>query len=241
MESSAPSQRTESHYRARTRGGNLILYWVCRGLVEIVLFTYFRLDKIGREHIPRTGAAIIASNHRSFMDPWVIGTMARRPIYYVAKSELFRNPFLAWFLSALGAFPVQRGVGDQDTIRTAHELLARGEIVLIFPEGTRTRPGPLGNPKRGVGRLALESGAPVIPVAIFGTEDVRKGVLLRPRKIRVRAGGALQFPRVEPASPVLAQAVVDRVWPRVSLQWEWLGGTPADQRQAERPELARVA
>jgi glycerol-3-phosphate dehydrogenase (NAD(P)+) len=241
MQSSAPNQRTESHYRARTRGGNLILYWVCRSVIETVLFAYFRLDKIGREHIPRTGAAIIASNHRSFMDPWVIGTMARRPIYYVAKSELFRNRFLAWFLSALGAFPVQRGFGDQDTIRTANELLARGEIVLIFPEGTRTRPGPLGKPKRGVGRLALESGAPVIPLAIFGTEDVRKGLLLRPRKIRVRAGRALRFPQVEPASPVLAQAVVDRVWPCVSLQWEWLGGTPAGEQQAERPELARVA
>lgn len=229
-----------SHDRARTRGANPILYWAFRIPVEIVMKLYFRASRIGREHIPRHGAAIIACNHRSFIDPWVIGTMANRPVYYVAKSELFRNPVLAWVISALGAFPVERGAGDRDTIQTAKELLARGELVLIFPEGTRTRPGPLGQPKRGVARLALETGAPVVPVAVIGTEAIRKGIILRPHRIRARAGIPLQFERTEHSSPEQAAAVVERIWQRVSLQWEWLGGAPP-ARGVEQPELAAAA
>jgi glycerol-3-phosphate dehydrogenase (NAD(P)+) len=98
--------------------------------------------------------------------------------------------------------------------------------VLMFPEGTRTRPGPLGKPKRGVGRLALETGAAVVPVAMLGTESIRKGWRIRPSKIRVRIGAPLTFPRVEPATAQLAAAVTDRIWPNVMLQWEWLGGMP---------------
>ncbi|HEY2160207.1 MAG TPA: 1-acyl-sn-glycerol-3-phosphate acyltransferase, partial [Solirubrobacteraceae bacterium] len=190
------------------------------------------MGRIGREHVPKQGPVIIAANHRSFLDPFVIGTMARRPMYYVAKEELFRKRWMAWVLNSLGAFPVKRGVGDEDSIATAESILARGDIVLIFPEGTRTRPGSLGKPKRGVGRLALETGAPVVPVAVIGTEDVRKGWRIRPRKVRIRAGRPLQFPRVEKASPQLAGAVTDRIWPCVMLQWEWLGGLAPIRRAA---------
>jgi glycerol-3-phosphate dehydrogenase len=127
---------------------------------------------------------------------------------------------------------VDRGHGDQETIETAKVLLGRGEIVLMFPEGTRTRPGSLGKPKRGVGRMALETGAPVVPIAIIGTEDIRRGWRFRPRKVRVRAGRPLSFPRVEHPSPALAGAVTDRIWPMVMLQWEWLGGMPPIRRAA---------
>jgi 1-acyl-sn-glycerol-3-phosphate acyltransferase len=229
-----------SHERDRHARTNRAVYWFVRIPLQVMLKLYFRASRVGRERIPRSGAAIIASNHRSFLDPFVIGTMSVRPIYYVAKSELFRNPVLAWFLSALGAFPVERGAGDRDAIRTACELLARGEPVLIFPEGTRTRPGPLGHPRRGVGRLALESGAPVIPLAIHGTDDIRNGVLLRPRRIRVMAGEPLRFVRDESSSPEQAGAVTAEVWQAVSVLWESLGGAPAPA-DLKLPDLAPVA
>jgi 1-acyl-sn-glycerol-3-phosphate acyltransferase len=211
---------------------NLLVYLIIRALFQPFFHLYFRMGRIGREHIPKEGPVIIAANHRSFLDPFVIGTMARRPMYYVAKEELFRKRWMAWILSALGAFPVRRGMGDEDSIDTAKAILARGDIVLIFPEGTRTRPGSLGKPKRGVGRLALETGAPIVPVAVIGTEDVRRGWKIRPRKVRIRAGRALRFPRVDHASPQLAGAVTDRIWPCVMLQWEWLGGLAPIRRAA---------
>jgi 1-acyl-sn-glycerol-3-phosphate acyltransferase len=220
------------HAHARDRGVNILVYLIVRALFQPFFHIYFRMARIGREHIPADGPVIIAANHRSFLDPFVIGTMARRPMYYVAKEELFGKRWMAWILSALGAFPVKRGAGDEDSIATAKSILARGDIVLIFPEGTRTRPGSLGKPKRGVGRLALETGAPVVPVAVIGTEDVRRGWRIRPRKVRIRAGRPLRFPTVDHASPQVAGAVTDRIWPCVMLQWEWLGGLAPIRRAA---------
>jgi 1-acyl-sn-glycerol-3-phosphate acyltransferase len=220
------------HTRAREKGVNPFAYLLVRVLFQPFFHVYFRMTRIGREHIPAKGPVVLAANHRSFLDPFVIATMARRPMYYVAKKELFRRRWMAWILNALGAFPVDRGTGDVDSIATAKAILARGDIVLIFPEGTRTRPGSLGKPKRGVGRLALETGAPVVPVAVIGTEAVRRGWRIRPHKVRIRAGRPLRFPQVEHVSPALAGAVTDRIWPCVMLQWEWLGGLPPVRRTA---------
>src|SRR5215210_687174 len=219
------------HARARDKGANPLVYWLVRAVLQPFFHLYFRLSRIGREHVP-DGPVIIAANHRSFLDPFVIATIARRPMYYVAKEELFRYRALAWLLNSLGAFPVRRGAGDQDMIDTAKAILARGDAVLIFPEGTRIRPGALGRPRRGVGRLALETGAPVVPVAIIGSEAVRRGWRIRPHKVRIRVGRPLTFPRVAEASPQLAAAVTDRIWPCVMLQWEWLGGLPPLRRAA---------
>jgi 1-acyl-sn-glycerol-3-phosphate acyltransferase len=220
------------HSRTRERGVNLLVYGIVRLLFQTFFHLWFRMERIGREHIPRSGPVIVASNHRSFLDPFVIATMARRPMYYVAKQEMFTSGWRSWLLSALGAYPVARGTGDAEMVATSQAILARGGIVLIFPEGTRTRPGPLGTPHRGVGRLALETGVPVVPVAVFGTESVRRGWRIRPHKVRIRAGRPLTFPRVQRPSRGLAAAVAARIWPCVMLQWEWLGGMAPVRRVA---------
>ncbi len=227
--------------RALEHGVNPVFYWAVRLVLVPAFLVYFRLRRIGSAHLPRSGPLLLAANHRSFLDPFVIGTLTRRPVYYVAKRELFRNPWQARLLSALGAFPIDRGRGDEDAIATAREILARGDCVVIFPEGTRVRPGPLGAPRRGVGRLALETGAPVVPVAVIGSEDVRRGWLVRPRRVSIRCGAPLRFPAMSTSpSPAVAAAVTERIWARVSLQWEWLGGTPSIRHEPARARSSEL-
>jgi len=228
--------------RSLQRGVNPVLYWIVRALFVPFFLVYFRLQRVGREHLPRSGPLLLASNHRSFLDPFLIGTLARRPVYYMAKRELFEKRWQAWALNALGAFPVDRGTGDGDAMATAKEILRRGDCVVIFPEGTRVRPGPLAQPRRGIGRLALETGAPVVPVAVIGSDEVRRGWRIRPRKVRMRVGPPLRYPTVENRSPTLAGAVTERIWACVSLQWEWLGGAaPQDTTSAERTQTREIS
>jgi 1-acyl-sn-glycerol-3-phosphate acyltransferase len=111
--------------------------------------------------------------------------------------------------------------------------------VMIFPEGTRHRSGPLHEPKRGVGRLALQTGAPIVPIAVKGTERVRRGWIIRPVRVDLRFGRPLTYPRVEDPSPHLANEVTARIWPCVELQWAWLGGPMREP--AEREEVAQPA
>jgi glycerol-3-phosphate dehydrogenase (NAD(P)+) len=228
--------------RALQRGVNPILYWIVRAVLLPSFLVYFRLQRVGSEHLPRSGPLLLAANHRSFLDPFVIGALTRRPVYYVAKRELFSRRWQAWLLSALGAFPIDRGAGDADAMATARAILRRGDCVVIFPEGTRVRTGPLGAPRRGIGRLALETGARVVPVAVIGTEDVRRGWRVRPRRVRIRCGAPLGFPTTQSPSPALAATVTERVWARISLQWEWLGGSaPVAERESTHAPESRHA
>ena len=231
--------------RSLNRGVNPVVYRVLRAILLPTFLVYFRMERIGREHLPARGPLLLASNHRSFLDPFVIGMLVRRPVYYMAKRELFERRWQAWILNALGAFPVDRGAGDRDAMETARAILARGDCVVVFPEGTRVRPGPLGEPRRGVGRLALETGAPIAPIAVLGTEDVRRGWRIRSRRVRVRAGRPLLLPTAMGSSPATAKAVTDRVWACVRLQWDWLGGAVAPaEREGERARedaMARAA
>jgi 1-acyl-sn-glycerol-3-phosphate acyltransferase len=233
-------ERFERYHRfAREKGTSRILYYVVRAILVPAMLAYFRLQRSGREHARFKGGLIVASNHRSFLDPFVIGGFLpwRRRLQFVAKVELFEKRWQGWFLSRLGAFPIRRGQSDEAAIDTARLIVERGGTVVIFPEGTRHRTGSLGRPKRGVGRLALETGAPVVPIAVMGTERARRGWRIRPVWVRVRAGKPLTFPRVENPSPRLAEEVTARLWPCVELQWNWLGGDRVAPPEAE-PERA---
>jgi glycerol-3-phosphate dehydrogenase (NAD(P)+) len=225
-----------SRYHAYTRkhSVNWPLYLAARFVLTPFFLAYFRLARMGRDHGKVKGGLIVASNHRSFLDPFVIGGCLpwRRPMNYVAKVELFERRWQGWMLSRLGAFPIRRGEADEDSMETARQIVERGGTVCIFPEGTRIRSGTIASPKRGVGRLALQTGAPVIPTAVIGTEEVRRVWRIRPRKVRVRLGKPMTFPRAEEPSPALAETVTARIWPNVLLQWEDLGGLPPMRRAA---------
>jgi glycerol-3-phosphate dehydrogenase (NAD(P)+) len=229
-----PERLERYHEYTRRHGVNPLLYILARIFLTPFFLVYFRYSRHGREHARLKGGLIVASNHRSFIDPFAIGGALpwRRSMNYVAKVELFERRWQAWLLSRLGAFPIRRGESDEDAMETARQVVERGGAVCIFPEGTRIRSGSLSTPKRGVGRLALQTGAPVIPTTVLGTERVRRGWRIRPHKIKVRLGRAMTFPRAVEPSPALAETVTARIWPNVELQWEEIGGLPPMRRAA---------
>jgi 1-acyl-sn-glycerol-3-phosphate acyltransferase len=145
----------------------------------------------------------------------------------MAKQELFRNRWHAWFLNALGGFPVDRRGADLEAIDVARRILHRGDCVVIFPEGKCMPPGQLGQPRRGVGRLAQATGATVVPVAITGTEptSTRRVPL---RRIRVQVAAPLSFPMTDlPNTPDAASVATERIWAAVTGAWTTLTGTSA--------------
>jgi 1-acyl-sn-glycerol-3-phosphate acyltransferase len=140
-------------------------------LVKPLFKKVFRVEVVGYENIPQSGPYIVASNHRSHLDPPVLNSAFPEPLVFLAKEELFKPP-LGWFIRHMRAVPIRRGSGDVDTLEMVLELLHKGCPVAIFPEGTRARPGEFLRPKPGVGLLAVKSGVPVIPVLIEGTDAV---------------------------------------------------------------------
>jgi 1-acyl-sn-glycerol-3-phosphate acyltransferase len=149
----------------------------------------FGLHTDGRHHIPARGPVLIASNHRSALDPVIVGTAAGREIHYLAKEELFRSRLTSWILKAYNAFPVRRGSADRKAMARVLSLLRRGEAVLLFPEGTRNRgPGFLA-PRAGAGMLAGRAGVPVVPALVDGSEALLSQI---PRRsLRVRFGAPI--------------------------------------------------
>ncbi|MCS7173864.1 MAG: 1-acyl-sn-glycerol-3-phosphate acyltransferase [Armatimonadetes bacterium] len=169
---------------------NRWVYKVSKFLLRAVLGSLFRMRVTGREHEPLTGPLLVVANHWSALDPPVLGCALRRPVHFMAKEELFRIPLLRTWMGAVGTFPVRRGEPDRAAIRTALELIRRGEVVAIFPEGTRNPRGYLLPAEPGAAFLALRAGVPLLPVGIVGTlEAMPKGAWIpRPRRIEVRIG-----------------------------------------------------
>lgn len=158
----------------------MILY---RALIGIgyrpFMRTVFRMEIAGADRIPARGPCILVANHESIVDPYVLGVATERPIHFMAKRELWRSRVTRLLMEGFGAFPIERGIGDNGAIGRAWELLRHGEVLGIFPQGTclprRERPY-----LRGAARLALATGSPLVPVCLVGTER-----LLRPHKPRV--------------------------------------------------------
>lgn len=178
------------------------VYVVTRTVLVVFLLTFFRWRFRGLEKIPRRGPAIVAANHISYFDPLCHALMidrAGRRVRFFAKSELWRNPFLRFVLSRAHQIPVQRGTGETGPVDKALEALASGEVVIIYPEATITTNPDLTpmRGKTGLARVAIASGAPVIPIAVWGSHWVkpkgRKAVHRFRRRIVLEAGDPLSF------------------------------------------------
>lgn len=153
-----------------------MLYRFLRGVFRLMFSFMFRLKAEGKENIPKEGAVVLCANHTSNWDPPVLGTLLERKVHYMAKAELFELPVLKQVLPRIGAFPVKRGGVSKESIRLSLQLLKNGEIIGVFPEGTRSNAGGMG--KKGAASLAIKSGATVIPAAIIGNYS-----LFRPMKV----------------------------------------------------------
>ena len=216
----------DAHRLARERGVWGWLYAVVRGIVAPLFRVYFRMHVSGAEHIPAEGAAIIAPNHKSFWDSFFIGVCTRRHLRFMAKMELIKARY-GRLLVRLGAFPVRRGQADADALETARTILSQGDLLALFPEGTRMRdPDELGNPRRGAGRLALETGAPLVPCAITGTEKLFRGGVPMPRRVQVAFSEPIPVSELAATPDAAAALVSDTLWPEVEGEYRRLRARP---------------
>jgi len=145
-----------------------MIYSICRFIVLIILFPLYRIKVIGRENIPKSGPVLVCTNHISNFDPPVVGITQKRPVSFMAKGELFEKPILGPLLVKVRAFPVKRGLSDRNALRTALNILKDGNVLGLFPEGTRSKTGEVGKALAGAGFFALRSEAVVVPCAIVG-------------------------------------------------------------------------
>jgi 1-acyl-sn-glycerol-3-phosphate acyltransferase len=211
------------HARARTHDPD----WVYT-FVRVVSYPYcriaFRLHARDPANVPSSGPVILAPNHFSAMDHWFVGILLRRRVRFMAKSQLFNGPFLEFVLPHAGAFPVRRGHRDEEAITTALAILDHNGMLVIYPEGGRSRSGQIGESARpGIGRLALESGAPVVPVAVNGSERARNWRRLQFPAVTISYGEPMRFGRERGASRTRHQEVADQVLATIRMLHAELG------------------
>src|SRR4051794_1053818 len=231
---------TPFHERTRQREPDPV-YEVGRGVPTLWGYIAFRARCIGAENVPDDGSVIIAPNHFSFMDHFLVGMFIRRRIRFMAKSQLFSGGPLQWIYTHGGVFPVRRGARDEEAFIPAGVVLGRGGTIVMYPEAGRSRTGKLSErAKPGIGRLALESGAPVVPAAIYGSSKVRNWKRLQFPKVVVQYGEPLRFPVETDPSRERQQEVADEIFAHIKelyagLEEHGRGGIAARLRRERRP------
>jgi len=210
-----PAETFDRHHaRVRSHGPEWI-YELVRVITVWIAVALFRAQAFGAENVPN-GPLIMAPNHASFMDHFFTGAFVRRHIQFMAKSQLFGKHAMSWVYNHGGVFPVRRGYADEEAFTTAFTILRRGGTIGMYVEGGRSRTGQVGDQARaGIGRLALESGAAVVPVAILGSHQVRNWKRLRFPKVIVRYGRAIRFERIEDPTREQQQAAADEILRRI--------------------------
>jgi 1-acyl-sn-glycerol-3-phosphate acyltransferase len=163
-----------------------VAYWVLKAILTPVLRLCYRVRIEGRERVPTDGPVILAANHRSFLDSIFLPLVLRRRVTFVAKAEYFDDPKTAWFFRAVGQIPIRRegGSAAEGALAAATEVLEQGGVFGIYPEGTRTRDGYLHRGHTGVARLALATGAPIVPVGLVATDECQPTDKKLPRLFR---------------------------------------------------------
>jgi 1-acyl-sn-glycerol-3-phosphate acyltransferase len=198
------------HERARTREPDWC-YEATRLLTSLYAYAGLRTRAISTDKVPGSGPVILAPNHFSFMDHFLMGCYLRRKVRFMAKSQLFKPP-MQFVYTHGGVFPVRRGARDEDVFITAETILRRGGAITMYCEGGRSRTGKMATEaKRGIGRLALESGAPVVPIAIHGSSRIRNWKRLQLPAVTVQYGDAMRWERVADPTREQQQAVADEI------------------------------
>jgi 1-acyl-sn-glycerol-3-phosphate acyltransferase len=216
-----PAEYFVQFHQAARRGVGWT-YTLARIVLTVPTILLWRVRAIGVENVPRHGPLVLAPNHFSQMDHFFAGVYLRRKIRFMAKSQLFGPPVLTYIYKHGGVFPVRRGHHDEEAFETVHELLAQGEMLLVYAEGGRSRSRQLGEPKPGIGRIALESGVPIVPVAIHGSERARQWKRLRFPKVTVQFGEPVVFPVEESPSRERQLEIATEVFARVRELYEGL-------------------
>ncbi len=209
----SPASHAAAQFHARVRAGEpgLTYYVVWWSVVRATIAAY-RVRAVSTSNVPRTGGVILAPNHSSYLDHFLVAGLAGRRLSFMAKSELFRWPLR--FINRLGAFPVMLGARDEEAMRTALAVLERGGCLVVYCEGGISHDGRLREQaKRGIGRLALLSGAPVVPVAILDAHHINR---LRFPRVTVRFGPALRFAPATAVSRQEERAAADEVFGEIT-------------------------
>lgn len=227
------------HELVRSREPEAKVYETVRMATVLWALTAFRARGYGSQNVPN-GPVILAPNHASFMDHFFTGMFIRRRIQFMGKSQLFKGVG-AWVFSHGGVFPVRRGYHDEDTFTTSFKILERGGAIVMYCEGGRSRTGKLADGARpGIGRLALESGAPVVPVAILGSYQVRNWKRLQFPKVIVQYGTPVRFEPVTDSSREQQQDAADEIFKRIkALHAELERRGPRGALQASRESAKR--
>lgn len=162
-----------------------MLYKFAKVLLTVIVKLLYRMEVHGSENLPADGPVIVVANHASLMDPIFMGCSLKRQVFFMAKEQLFKAPLLGTAIRAVGAFPVKRGAGDREAIRSAIGVLKQGKVLGMFPEGTRYKDGKIHPLRSGAALLAVKGKARILPMVIFGSHRIK---FLRFPKIKVVIG-----------------------------------------------------
>jgi 1-acyl-sn-glycerol-3-phosphate acyltransferase len=234
-----PAEYFDQFHESARKGAGWT-YTVARLLVTLPTIALYRVTEIGRKNVPKRGAAVLAPNHFSQADHFFVGVYLLRKVRFMAKSQIFGPPVLTYILKVGGVFPVRRGHRDEKAFETAYELIDQGELLLVYAEGGRSRSGELGTAKPGIGRIALESGAPIVPTAIHGSVGVRGWKRLRFPKVTVQYGEPISFPVEPEPSRERQQEVADEIFARVREMYEGLVTRSGERATSKSPDRVRA-